>query len=92
MTNLYTKNGRPLQVAGGKVYSRRGQYLGQISGGKIYDPQGRYAATIVNGRAVYRSTDSATLSGPSLGGGRAGSAQANAAASAIWGNEPNFPD
>ena len=92
MSRLYTKNGRPLQVSGANMYSRSGKYVGRISGGKVYDPSGRYAGSIVGDRVVYRSTESASISGPSVSASRAGSAAANAAGSAIWGDEPNFPD
>jgi hypothetical protein len=92
MSSLYTKNGRPLQVSGKNVYSRSGKYVGRISGGKVYDPSGRYAGSIVGDRVVYRSTESASVSGPSVSAPRVGSAAANAAGSAIWGDEPDFPD
>jgi hypothetical protein len=92
MSSLYTKNGRPLQVSGNNVYSRSGKYVGRMSGGKVYDPSGRYAGTIVGDRVVYRSTESASISGPSVSAACVGSAAANAVGSAIWGDEPNFPD
>jgi len=92
MSSLYTKNGRPLQVSGSSVYSRSGQYLGRIVNDKIYSPSGRYAGTIVGDRVVYRATDSATIAGPSVSAPRVGSAAAPAAAAAIWGDEPDFPD
>lgn len=92
MSSLYTKNGRPLQVSGDRVYSRFGTYLGRLRGDKVYDPNGSYAGTIVSNRVVYRSTGSATISSPSVSASRAGSAAANAAGSALWGDEPNFPD
>lgn len=90
--NLYTKNGRPLQVSGNTVYSRSGKHIGHISNGKVYDPWGRYAGTINGDRVVYRSIDSATISSPTVASPSAGSAAASAAGSAIWGDEPNFPD
>lgn len=92
VSSLYTKNGRPLQVSGANVYSKSGKYVGRINGEKIYDPTGRYAGTIVGDRVVYRGTDSATVSSPSVKANRAGNARANAAASAVWGDEPSFPD
>lgn len=92
MASLYTKKGRSLQVSGSKVYSRSGKYVGQISNGKVYDKQGRYAGTVVGDRVVYRSTDSASRSGPSSSANRAGSGLANAAGSGVSGEEPNFPD
>ncbi len=92
MSRLYTKNGRPLQVSGSKLYSRSGKYVGRISGNKVHDPSGRYAGTIVGDRVVYRTTDSAAVSGPSVSTPRAGSGAARAAGSALWGDEPDFPD
>lgn len=90
--NLYTKNGRPFQVSGNTVYSRSGKHIGHISNGKVYDPSGRYAGTIDGDRVVYRSIDSATISSPTIAGPSVGSAAASAVGSAIWGDEPNFPD
>ena len=75
--NLYTKNGRPLQVSGSAVYSRSGKHLGHISNGKVYDPSGRYAGTIDGDRVVYRSADSATISNPTVASPSVGSATAN---------------
>jgi hypothetical protein len=91
MSTLYTKNGRPLQVSGEKIYSRSGKYLGRIKRNKVFDPSGRYAGTIVGNRVVYRSTHSASISGPSVSANRAGTGAAQAAGSGIWGDEPNFP-
>ena len=90
--DLYTKNGRPLQVSGNKVYSRSGQVVGRIKGEKVYGTDGRYVGTIVGDRLVYRSTHSAGISSPFLAANRAGSARANRAGSAIWGDEPDIPD
>lgn len=92
MSDLYTKDGRPLQRSGDNLYSRSGHHLGRIRNGKVYDPSGRYAGTIVGDRVVYRGTDSATVASPSVSAGRAGTARANRAGSAIWGDEPPFPD
>jgi hypothetical protein len=92
MRQLYTKNGRPLQVSGSALHSRSGVYLGQIYGDKVFNPSGRYAGTIVGDRVVYRRTDSAQISSPSIQARHAGSAAARHAASAIWGDEPDFPD
>lgn len=92
MGDLYTKNGRPLQRSGDKLYSRSGQYLGRIRNGKVYEPAGRYAGTIVGDRVVYRSADSVTISGPSVAASRAGTARANRVGSATWGDEPAFSD
>lgn len=90
--SLYTKNGRPLQVSGDIVYSRSGKVVGRINGDKVYGPSGRYVGTITGDRLVHRSTDSATIGSSFAAANHAGSAHANAAASAIWGNEPEIPD
>ncbi|HEV8538703.1 MAG TPA: hypothetical protein VGR15_07245 [Bacteroidota bacterium] len=90
--NLYTKNGRPLQVSGSKVYSRSGKLVGRIKGEKVYGPDGHYVGTIVGERLVYRSTQSATVSSPFSGANRAASGKASRAGSGIWGDEPDIPD
>jgi hypothetical protein len=90
--SLYTKNGRPLQVSGDTVYSRSGKVVGRISGNKVYGPNGRYVGTIDGDRLVHRSTDSAGISSPFASSNHAGSAMANSAGSAIWGDEPDIPD
>ena len=92
MSALYTKEGRPLQVSCSAVYSRSGQYVGNICGDKVFDPEGRYAGTIVGDRVVYRRTDSARRSSPSVQARHIRSAAAQHARSAIWGDEPDFPD
>lgn len=90
--NLYTKNGRPLQVRGDDVHSRSGTYVGRIRSGRVFDPSGRYVGTIVGDRLVYRSTESARLGPISNRGSRVGTARANRVGSAIWGDEPPIPD
>lgn len=90
--DLYTKNGNPLQVLGDKVYSRSGQVVGRIKGEKVFGPDGRYVGTIVNDRLVYRSTHSASISSPFAVANRAGTARANRAGAAMWGDEPDIPD
>jgi len=90
--DLYTKNGRPLQVQGDKVYSRSGQIVGRIKGEKVFGPEGRYVGTIVNDRLVYRSTHSVSISSPFSAAHRGGMARANRAGSAMWGDEPDIPD
>jgi hypothetical protein len=92
VSDLYTKNGRPLQRSGNNLYARSGRYLGRVRNGKVYDPSGKYAGTIVGDRVVYRSTDGATIGSPSISANRVGTARANRVASAIWGDEPPFPD
>jgi len=90
--NLYTKHGRPLQVSGETVYSGSGTVIGRIKGAKVYGPNGRYVGTIAGDRLVYRSTDSAGLGSSFSAANRAGSARANSAGSAVWGDEPEIPD
>jgi len=90
--DLYTKNGQPLQVSGNTVYSRSGTVIGRINGEKVYGPDGRYVGTIVDDRLVYRSTDGASISSPFSAANRAGTARANRAGLAIWGDEPDLPD
>jgi hypothetical protein len=92
MSLLYTKNGRPLQRSGDSLYSKSGVYLGRISGDKVYSANGRYAGTIDGDRVCYRTTDSATLGTISTSANMAGTAAANMAGSALWGDEPPFPD
>jgi hypothetical protein len=90
--DLYTKNGRPLQVSGDKVYSRSGTIVGRIKGEKVYGTDGRYVGTVVGDRLVYRSTQSATVRSPFSAANRGGSARADHAGSGIWGDEPDIPD
>ncbi len=90
--SLYTKDGRPLQLSGDKVYSGSGTVVGRTKGEKVYGPNGRYVGTIVNDRLVYRVIDSAGISSPFAAANRAGTARANRAGSAILGDEPNIPD
>ena len=72
MSQLHTKDGRPLQVSGSDVYSRSGKHIGQIRGDTVFGTDGRYAGTIVGDRVVYRSTDSAWRGSPSARAGHAG--------------------
>lgn len=92
MADLYTKNGRPLQVSGDKVYSKSGRAVGRIKGKKAFGPDGRCVGTIAGDRLVYRSTDSAAIGSPFAAANRAGIARANRAGAAMWGDEPNIPD
>ena len=89
---LYTKNGRPLQVSSGTVFSRSGKVVGRIQHDKVYGTDGRYVGTITGDRLVFRSTDTATISSPFASANLAGSAMANAVGAAIWGDEPDIPD
>ena len=90
--SFYTKEGRPLQVSGGVVYSRSGTVVGRITGNKVYGTNGRYVGTIDGDRLVYRSVDSAEISFSFSAANHVGSAQAHALGSAIWGEEPDTPD
>ena len=90
--DLYTKNGRPLQVSGDKVYSRSGSVVGRIKGKKVFDTHGHYVGTIVSDRLVYRSTDSTEIGSPFSAANHAGTARASRVGSALWGDEPDIPD
>lgn len=90
--DLYTKEGRPLQVNADKVYSRSGNVVGRIKGKKVYGTDGQYVGTIVRDRLVYRSTDSATINSPFAAANRVGTAKADRAGGAIIGDEPDIPD
>lgn len=90
--SLYTKDGRPLQVSGDKVYSGSGTVVGRIKGKKVYGTDGRYVGTITGDRLVYRSTDSAGVGSPFVAANRVGTARANRVGSAILGDEPDIPD
>ena len=92
VADLYTKNGGPLRRSGDKLFARSGTYVGKIKGDYVFDPSRRYAGTIVGERVVYRSTHSARIASPSVSAKRAGSASANRVSSAMWGDEPPFPD
>jgi hypothetical protein len=88
VSDLYTKDGRPLRVSGDDVFDQSGRHVGRISGDRIFDQSGRYAATIVDGRAVYRSTESASAGSVYAPRAGVGSASAHRAGSAMWGEEP----
>lgn len=89
---LYTKNGKPLQQRGDKVYSRSGKIVGKISGSKVYGTNGRYVGTIDGDRLVYRSSQSAVVSSSFSAANIGGSGLASRGGSGIWGEEPNIPD
>ncbi len=89
---MYTKNGKPLQVSFGVVYSRSGRVVGRISGEKVYGPDGRYVGTIDSERLVYRSTDRAGMSSPFSVAPIAAKSMVRVAPVAIWGDEPQTPD
>jgi hypothetical protein len=66
MTQLYTKNGRPLQRDGSRMFSGSGTYLGLIEGRYVFDTLGQYAGTIEGDRLVYRIIDSARIASSSI--------------------------
>lgn len=89
---LYTKEGRPLQEHGDFIYTQRGEIIGRVRDDRLFGPDGRYVGTIVGDRLVYRSTDSARVGSSFSTANRAGIGKAHAAASAIWGDEPEIPN
>lgn len=90
--NLYTKDGKPLQVSGDFVYSQSGAPVGRIKGDRVFGTDGLYVGTIVSDRLVYRSTHSASRGAPFSKAHRPGSAKAHRAGSGLWGDEPDIPD
>mgnify|MGYP001425903892 CR=1 FL=1 len=90
MANLFTKNGKPLQVHDIYVYSRSGKFVGHIDGDKVFGPNGRYIGTIDSDRLIYRSPFKSHVSSPISVANRAGIADAHALASALWGDEPDI--
>jgi len=92
VSDLYTKNGRPLRRSGDKLFAPSGTYVGRIKGDDVFDPSGRYAGTIVGDRVAYRSTHSARIAGPTVSANRGASGAGNRGASGMWGDEPPFPD
>jgi hypothetical protein len=89
---LDRKNGRPLQVSGGTVYSNSGAVVGRISNDKVSDLMVVTLEQLSVDCLVYRSTESASVSGSFAAGSRARTATAARAGCAIWGNEPRIPD
>ncbi len=92
MSTIYTKNGRPLRVSGDDLFSKSGKHVAKVRGNKAYGPDGRYVGTLVGNRLVYRSTDSSAIGSPFAPRAGSGSATADAAGSALWGDEPPIPD
>jgi hypothetical protein len=89
--SLYTKNGIPLKVRGDRVFNDRGENFGYLRGEKVFGLDGRYRGTVVNDRLIYRSTQSAGMSGArARHAGIAGSARAHRAGTAAWGDEPGI--
>ena len=91
MSQLYTKNGRPLQSVGNQLWSGSGTYLGTIQGRYVFDTSGQYAGTIDGDRVVYRAVDSARIASPTIAAPRVGLAVVPAVPAAILGDEPRFP-
>lgn len=92
MMDLYTKNGRPLQVFADIVYSGRGLVIGRINRERVYDPHGRYVGTIVGARLVCRTEDGYSIGSPFSAPHRTGSGKGNFPGSVITGREPRIPD
>ena len=90
--DLYTKNGRPLQVLGDIVYSRSGRPVGRIVGSKVHGTDGRYVASVVGDVLVYNPTEGAGSSGSFSVGSIAAIGTASRIASSIVGEEPDIPD
>ena len=90
--DLYTKNGRPLQVDDDMVYSMSGRVVGRIDGDRVYGANGRYVGTIDDDRLVYRSNESVFVSAPFNTANIVGRSIAHVPRSTIWGDEPNIPD
>jgi hypothetical protein len=85
-------SGKPLQQHEKHLFFRSGEHVGRIRSRKVFAPDGKYAGTIVGNRVVHRSTDSAEVTRPFAQTAPAGTAAANAAPSAVWGDEPPVPD
>jgi hypothetical protein len=92
MPQLFTKNGRPLQRDGDRLFAKSGIYLGTVRDQYVFNPSGKYAGTIDSDRVVYRVIDSARISSPSIAAPRVGLAMINAVPAAILGDEPAFPN
>jgi hypothetical protein len=92
MADLYTRDGRPLRRSADNLHSRSGAHVARLRGEKAYGPDGRYVGTVVGDRLIYRSTHSASIGSSFAAGNRSGSASANRARSAAWGEEPPIPD
>jgi hypothetical protein len=91
MASLYTRDGLPLEVRRSAVYNPSGEHFGTIQGAGVYDLKGRYRGTIVDGRLIYRSTDSAMIGGVSGRFADIGeTAEARVAAISDWGDEPDL--
>lgn len=85
---IYTKDGRPLSVHGDRVFGSHGRQVAQLRNGKAFDSNGRYVGTLVGDRLIYRSTDSAVISGPFAPSISSPFAVANRVGVAVVGDEP----
>jgi hypothetical protein len=74
------------------LFTRSGNHIGRVQRRKVFGPDGRYVGTLAGDRLVYRSTDSAHVSSAFGRQAGAASSSANAAAAAVWGEEPRSPD
>ena len=92
MSEMHTKDGKPLMVSGDKLFGPSGRQIARIVGRKAFGPDGRYVGTVIGGRLIYRSTDSASISSPFAPSIRAPLARANRASTAQWGDEPPIGD
>jgi len=88
--SLYTKNGKPLTRSGDDIFDQSGRHVARLDGDRAFGPNGRYVATLDGDRLVYRSTDSARISGAFLRQSRVGGAHASGVKSGMWGDEPKF--
>ncbi|WP_146080237.1 hypothetical protein [Pseudoclavibacter sp. RFBG4] len=91
MPQLYTKNDRPLKRGGKLLLAGSGIHLGTIQCRYVLDTAGQHAATIDGDRVVYRTIDSARISGPTIAGPWVGLAVVNTVPAAILGDELLFP-
>jgi hypothetical protein len=90
VSDLYTKNGRPLQRSGDNLDSCWAA-IPDASEMARSTTQRQVCRHDLGDRVVYQSIDSATIGSPSISANRVGR-RANRVASAIWGDEPPFPD
>lgn len=92
MSDLFTKNGRPLRRSGDDLFAKSGSHVARLRGNYAFGPDGKYVGTIVGDRLVYRSTDRARIGSPYVQRPHAASAAARRVQSALWGEEPPIPD
>lgn len=90
MDYIYTKDGRPLRVKDDDLFDESGQHVARLRKGKAYNPNGIYVGTIVDGRLIYRSTNSAGVGPVYAPRVSAGFAKAIKAPTGKWGDEPHI--